>query len=226
MPVYMLSDEIRFPYVQHAEPEGLLAIGGDLSPERLLAAYSLGIFPWYSDGEPIMWWSPDPRLVLFPDRFRVSHSLRQKINRNIFEVRFDTVFSEIVEHCAKAFRQDQNGTWITREMKDAYQTLHELGYAHSVEVFYQGELAGGLYGVSLGNAFFGESMFHLFTDASKVAMYHLVAKVKSFGFLMIDSQVETDHLLSLGAELIPRTRYMELLDNALLAPTRQGSWGL
>ena len=226
MPVYMLSDEILFPYVQHAEPEGLLAIGGDLSPERLLAAYSLGIFPWYSDGDPIMWWSPDPRLVLFPDRFKVSHSLRQKINRNVFEVRFDTAFYEIVDQCSKAFRPDQEGTWITREMKDAYQKLHELGYAHSVEVYYQGELAGGLYGVSLGKAFFGESMFHLFTDASKVALYHLVAKVKSFGFLMIDSQVETEHLISLGGELIPRARYMELLNHALLAPTRQGSWKL
>jgi leucyl/phenylalanyl-tRNA---protein transferase len=224
MAVYMLGEDILFPNVQHSEPEGLLAIGGDLSPERLLAGYSLGIFPWYSEGDPIMWWSPDPRLVLFPGNFKVSHSLRQKIKRKVFEVRFDTNFFGIIDNCSKSYRDDQQGTWITEEMKEAYQRLYELGYAHSVEVYYQGELAGGLYGVSLGNAFFGESMFHLITDASKVALYHLVAKVKSYGFLMIDSQVETEHLVSLGAELIPRNQYLELLNQALLAPTRQGSW--
>ena len=226
MPVYLLPDEIIFPPVTEAEPDGLLAAGGDLSIERLLAAYSLGIFPWYSEGEPILWWSPDPRLVLFPEKFKVSHSLRQKVTRKVFDVTFDQEFMAVIAKCSALERKDQRGTWITEAMKEAYNQLFKAGYAHSVETWYQGELVGGLYGVSLGRAFFGESMFHEMDDASKVALFHLVERIKESGFTMIDAQVETPHLISLGAELIPREKYTELLESSLQTPTRRGNWGL
>jgi leucyl/phenylalanyl-tRNA---protein transferase len=224
MSVFLLTDQIIFPDVSLSEESGLLAIGGDLGICRLLSAYSLGIFPWYSEGDPIMWFSPDPRLVLFPGKFRISHSLRQKLQRKVFDVKFDHDFEKVIDQCSRIERRGQDGTWITGEMKEAYIELHKAGYAHSVETYYEGELAGGLYGVSLGGAFFGESMFHTATDASKVALYHLVEKSKEFRFIMIDSQVETDHMMSLGAELIPREHYMELLDQALKYPTRGGHW--
>lgn len=226
MPVFELGREILFPDPSMAERDGLLAVGGDLSPGRLLSAYSLGIFPWYSEGDPILWWSPDPRLVLIPGRFRVSHSLRQKLSKNQFRVTFDRNFREVIEQCSKVGRRDQAGTWITPEMTDAYVELHRMGYAHSVECFHENELAGGLYGVSLGNAFFGESMFYRVTDASKIALYHLVERMKKLKFLFIDAQVETRHLLNLGAELIPRMKYLELLEEALRYPTRRGNWGI
>jgi leucyl/phenylalanyl-tRNA--protein transferase len=224
MPVFQLPDEIVFPDPSLAEPEGLLAVGGDLSSERLLAAYANGIFPWYSENEPILWWSPDPRLVLFPDKFKVSHSLHQKIKKNVFSVRIDSNFEQVIDACAKTEREHEDGTWITDEMKAAYIELHRKGYAHSVESYFEGNLVGGLYGVSLGKTFFGESMFHTMTDASKVALYHLVEKAKEFEFLFIDSQVETEHLLSLGAELIPRDTYLNLLKEVIKAPTNIGKW--
>jgi leucyl/phenylalanyl-tRNA--protein transferase len=224
MSLFQLSDEILFPDPSLAEPEGLLAVGGDLSTERLLAAYANGIFPWYSDNEPILWWSPDPRLVLFPQKFKVSHSLHQKIKKNIFQVRMDSNFEQVIDACAKIERRHEDGTWITDEMKVAYINLHRKGFAHSVESYFKGNLVGGLYGVSLGRAFFGESMFHTMTDASKVALYHLVEKAKEFNFLFIDSQVETEHLLSLSAELIPRKTYLNLLSEAIKYPTNIGKW--
>jgi leucyl/phenylalanyl-tRNA---protein transferase len=224
MPLFQLPDEIFFPDPSLAEDDGLLAIGGDLSVERLLAAYSSGIFPWFSDYQPILWWSPDPRLILLPDKFRVSHSLRQKLSRNIFEVKFDTAFGDVIKMCSLVEERSQEGTWITNEMKEAYSALHRAGYAHSVEAYKNGDLVGGLYGVSLGRAFFGESMFHTETDASKVALYHLVEWMKEKQFQLIDSQVETNHLVSLGAELISRKKYLALLRKALKYPTITGKW--
>jgi leucyl/phenylalanyl-tRNA--protein transferase len=224
MPVYQLPDEIIFPDPAEAEPEGLLAVGGDLEPQRLLTAYANGIFPWYSEQEPILWWSPDPRLVMFPRKFKISHSLKQKVKKNIFTIKWDTAFEQVINACAETERRDEDGTWITEEMKKAYINLFRLGFAHSAECYSDDKLVGGLYGVSIGKAFFGESMFHTVTDASKVALYHLVEKAKEFGFLFIDSQVETEHLVSLGAELIPRKEYLKMLDHAVEFPTRRGKW--
>ena len=224
MPVFQLSDEIIFPNPSLAEPDGLLAVGGDLSPERLLTAYANGIFPWYSEHEPILWWSPDPRLVFFPQKFKVSHSLHQKIKKNVFSVRMDSNFEQVISACAETERRHEDGTWITEEMKVAYIELHHKGFAHSVESYFDGKLVGGLYGISLGKAFFGESMFHSMTDASKVALYYLVEKAKEFDFLFIDSQVETEHLMSLGAELIPRTIYLKLLKEAMKFQSKSENW--
>jgi len=206
------------------DPDGLLAVGGDLSSERLLTAYAKGIFPWYSENEPILWWSPDPRLVLFPQKLKVSHSLHQKIKKNIFSIRMDSNFKEVISACGDTERENEDGTWITDEMKEAYLELHRKGFAHSVESYFNGKLVGGLYGVSLGKAFFGESMFHTLTDASKAALYYLVEKAREFGFLFIDSQVETAHLMSLGAELIPRKEYLKLLKEAIQFPSNKGKW--
>jgi len=222
MPVFQLSDEILFPDPSLAEPDGLLAVGGDLGPERLLTAYANGIFPWYSEHEPILWWSPDPRLVLFPQKLIVSRSLQQKIKKNVFSVRMDSNFEQVISACAETERRHEDGTWITDEMKIAYIELHRKGFAHSVETYFNGKLVGGLYGVSLGKAFFGESMFHTMTDASKVALYHLVEKAKEFGFIFIDSQVETTHMVSMGAELISRKKYLKLLNEAMTH--RSSSW--
>lgn len=224
MPVFQLSDEILFPDPSFAEPEGLLAVGGDLSTKRLLTAYKKGIFPWFTENEPVLWWSPDPRFVLFPEKFRVSHSLRQKIKKNLFSVRMDTDFEMVISACAETERQHEAGTWITQEMKEAYIELHRKGYAHSIETYYNDQLVGGLYGVSIGKAFFGESMFHTMTDASKIALYYLVEKAKESGFLFIDSQVETEHLFTLGAELIPRTQYLKLLRKAIKFPSERDKW--
>jgi leucyl/phenylalanyl-tRNA--protein transferase len=224
MPVFQLSDDILFPDVSLSEEDGLLAIGGDLRPERLLAAYSSGIFPWYSEDQPILWWSPDPRLILYPEKFRISHSLRQKLEKNTFDIMFDTRFNRIVKLCSTVDDRGREGTWITAEMKDAYSGLHKAGYAHSVETYYKGKLVGGLYGVSLGRAFFGESMFHTMTDASKVALFYLVQRLKENKFLFIDSQVETNHLVSLGAELISRKAYLASLKKAMKYPTLKGKW--
>ncbi len=224
MPVFQLSDEIIFPDPSLAEPDGLLAVGGDLSPERILTAYKNGIFPWFSEHEPILWWSPDPRLVLFPQKFIISHSLKQKIKQNIFSVRMDSNFEQVIRACAETERRHEDGTWITDEMKAAYIELHRKGFAHSVECYFDGKLVGGLYGISLGKSFFGESMFHSMTDASKVALYYLVEKTKQFDYLFIDSQVETDHMISLGAELIPRENYLKLLKEAMMFLSKAGNW--
>jgi len=224
MPVYALSDEIIFPDPELANDIGLLAVGGDLSLKRLLLAYSQGIFPWYSEEDPIMWWSPNPRMVLFPEKLKLSKSLQQTIKNKEYEVKFDTNFKEVIENCSKSVRKDQKGTWITPEMKNAYLDLHESGFAHSVETYYNGKLAGGLYGISLGRAFFGESMFYRERDASKIALYHLVQKTKEWDFHFIDTQVETQHLKSLGAINMNRTKFLSLLKKSLNYSTIKGKW--
>jgi leucyl/phenylalanyl-tRNA--protein transferase len=207
------SDPAQFPDPGYAlqEPDGLLAVGGDLSPARLLNAYRQGIFPWYSDGQPILWWSPNPRAVLFPDRLKISHSLKKTLRRQRFRVTLDSAFTEVIAACSTP-RPEQEGTWITDEMQQAYGQLHRIGFAHSVEVWEDKALVGGLYGVSLGKVFFGESMFTQRSDASKVGFAHLVEQLKAWGFGLIDCQVHTSHLSSLGAEDIPRTEFLELLD--------------
>ena len=224
MPIFRLVDEPVFPPPDYADPSGLLAVGGDLSCERLLEAYRLGIFPWYSDDQPILWWSPDPRLVLRLDELKVSRSLRKTLKKGVFKVTFDRAFEEVIRGCASAPRQGQRGTWITKEMQEAYIELHGLGFAHSVETWWGEELAGGLYGVSLGKAFFGESMFHRRTDASKVALAILVEKLQAWNFHFIDAQMTTDHLLRLGAAEMPRRIFLKRLQSALRHPTKRGKW--
>ena len=226
MPIFRLVKEIIFPKPEFAEPDGLLAIGGDLKPERLLAAYVNGIFPWFSEGNPILWWSPDPRTVLMLSDFKVSKSLKQSIKKNSYEIKFDTNFSEVIKQCAIVERKHEDGTWITKKMIKAYTELHKLGFAHSVETYFEGKLVGGLYGISLGKAFFGESMFHLKTDASKAAIYCLVEKLKQWDFNFIDAQVRTEHLISLGAKEISREIYLELLENSMKVETKIGNWNL
>ena len=224
MPVYRLTDEIVFPPPDHAAADGLLAVGGDLSSERLLLAYKLGIFPWYSEGLPILWWSPDPRLILEPAEFRISRRLRQTLKKGRFRVTFDESFSSVIQACAKVRRRGQDGTWITRDMERAYIRLHELGYAHSTESWLGGRLVGGIYGVSLGRCFFGESMFHYETDASKVALATLVQYLKGWGFHLIDAQVTTRHMLGLGAREVPRKEFLKRLRAAVSFPTLRGKW--
>ncbi|MCD4772115.1 MAG: leucyl/phenylalanyl-tRNA--protein transferase [Bacteroidales bacterium] len=224
MPVYLLNEEISFPDPNNSNKEGIVAVGGDLSVERLILAYSMGIFPWYSDESPIIWWSPNPRTVLFPYELKLSKNLRSKINKNIFKVKFDTNFAAVIENCANISRNSQNGTWITQEMKEAYINLHQHGYCHSVETYFEDKLVGGLYGVSFGKAFFGESMFYLKTDASKVALYYLVEKLKNWNFDFIDVQQETNHLKSLGAEIIDRKMFLSLLKISNQSPTKKGKW--
>ena len=198
-----------FPPVDQAlaEPDGLLAAGADLTTGRLVDAYRHGIFPWFNDGDPILWWSPDPRIVLAPGAFHVSHSLKKKLTQRRFTVTADTVFAAVLDECA-ALRPYEGGTWLTPPMKDAYLTLHEHGLAHSIEVWMDGALAGGVYGVGLGRMFFGESMFSRRTDASKIALACLAAQVDRWGFPWIDCQLETDHLVSLGATRMPRRRFV------------------
>jgi len=224
MPVYLLSDALEFPHPRLASPEGLLAVGGDLSPERLLAAYRHGIFPWFSEGEPILWWSPDPRLVLFPHEFKLSKSLKKTINRSLFHITIDHAFRQVITECAETRVEQQEPTWIVGDMIDAYCRMHESGLAHSVEAWRNGILAGGLYGVSLGKCFFGESMFARVSNASKVAFAALVDILKSRAFLMIDCQVTTRHLISMGAREIPRDRFLTLLRASLKESPREGKW--
>ena len=224
MPIFRLVDDLVFPPPDYADPSGLIAIGGDLSSERLLEAYRVGIFPWYSDDQPILWWSPDPRLVLELDQFKIARSLRKTLNKGIFKVTFDRVFDEVIAACATVDRDGQQGTWITQEMQDAYIKLHGLGFAHSVETWFDNQLVGGLYGVSLGKAFFGESMFHLKSDASKVALATLVERLKAWGFRFIDAQMTTEHLVSLGAQELSRRIFLKQLQSAMRHPTKRGKW--
>jgi leucyl/phenylalanyl-tRNA---protein transferase len=224
MPIFRLVDEPIFPPPDYADASGLLAVGGDLSSERLLEAYRLGIFPWYSDDQPILWWSPDPRLVLRLDEFKVSRSLRKTLKKDVFKVTLDRAFEEVIRGCASAPREGQRGTWITKEMQQAYIELHGLGFAHSIETWWGEELAGGLYGVSLGKAFFGESMFHRRTDASKVALAVLVETLQRWGFHFIDAQMTTEHLLRFGAAEMPRRVFLKRLQSALRHPTKRGKW--
>lgn len=214
-----------FPPVETAlgEPNGLLAAGADLSPQRLLDAYSRGIFPWFNAGEPILWWSPNPRMVLFPAEFKPSRSLRKRLRRGDYAVKIDTAFREVMLACA-APRPKQQGTWITPQMVDAYVRLNALGHAHSVETWIEGELVGGLYGVTIGRVFFGESMFTRVTDASKIAFAHLVAKLRDWGYALIDCQISTRHLASLGAREIPRSAFTALLAQLTVQPAHPSSW--
>ena len=220
-----LGVDTPFPPVASAlkEPNGLLAVGGDLSSHRLLDAYRHGIFPWYSDGDPILWWSPNPRMVLAPDELRITRSLAKTLRNRSYEVRFDTAFDDVLRGCA-APRSGQPGTWITAEMRAAYRRLHELGYAHSAETWVDGNLAGGLYGVAIGYAFFGESMFSRNRDASKIAFVHLVRRLAAEGYRLIDCQMHTAHLASLGAREIPRVEFARRLEDLVDYPQPPGRW--
>ena len=221
----LLGPHDPFPPISKAlrSPNGLLCAGADLSPARLLDAYSRGIFPWFSEGEPILWWSPHPRMVLFPDELKVSRSLRKAVAKGIFETRFDTAFAEVMRACAEP-RDGQAGTWIVPEMVAAYTRLHELGFAHSVESWRDGRLAGGLYGILLGRVFFGESMFSRETDASKVALVKLVARLEAPGVGLVDCQQATRHLASLGAREIPRREFAQRLAESIQYPPTGSRW--
>ncbi len=214
----------KFPHPESSDKEGLIAIGGSLDTWILYSAYVQGIFPWYSDDSPILWWSPDPRLILFFKDFHPGKNLLRKIKKNIFQVKCDTNFYNVIKACANVKRKNQTGTWITEDMINAYTRFHEEGYAHSFEVFYEGNLVGGLYGVSIGKAFFGESMFHYVTDASKVALYYLVEFLKKMNFLFIDAQQPTDHLKKLGAKEISRKEFLKLLNEAIKYDTINIKW--
>lgn len=205
------------------EPNGLLAAGGDLSVKRLVAAYRQGIFPWYSEGQPVLWWSPDPRMVLYPREITVSRSLRKRLRKRDFELRVDTCFVRVIHACAEP-RAGQGGTWITDDMLEAYASLHAAGMAHSVETWIDGELTGGLYGVALGGVFFGESMFSRATDASKIALVHLARQLERWNFGIVDCQMATTHLASLGAREIPRKDFVRALSELVNYPTRTGKW--
>ena len=224
MPVFSLSQDLLFPPVIYAEPDGLLAVGGDLSLDRLLLAYNSGIFPWYSPPSPILWWSPDPRFIVFPEHVYVSKSMKQVFRKGIFQIRFDTAFSQVIQQCKTVARKGQEGTWITPEMQEAYIHLHKMGYAHSVEAWKNGSLVGGLYGVAIGRCFFGESMFALESNASKTAFIALSRALEEREYKLIDCQVHTDHLESLGAEFISRETFLDFLDDNKNLPTDQGSW--
>lgn len=220
-----LRGNTPFPPVSKAlvSPNGLLCAGGDLSPDRVLNAYSHGIFPWFSVGDPILWWSPDPRMVLFPDELKVSRSLRKAVTRGIYQTRFDSSFRQVMEACSEP-RDGQAGTWIVPEMIAAYTRLHELGFAHSVESWHGKDLVGGLYGIQLGEVFFGESMFSRATDASKVALVKLVERLRSQGCRLIDCQQATSHLASLGAREIPRAQFATLVQESIQYPPTGERW--
>lgn len=210
MPLFSLDKHLIFPPVELAEPDGLLAIGGDLSTERLLIAYRSGIFPWY-EGDHILWWSPDPRFVLYPDELITSKSMRSIIKKNVFTFTTDQAYPDVISNCKKISRKNQDGTWITDEVKSAYIDLHEKGYAQSAEAWQEGRLVGGLYGVKLGKVFYGESMFSTVSNASKYAFIMFVEKLKKEGVMIIDCQVYTEHLETLGARMIPRKDFMKIL---------------
>ena len=226
MTVHRLGSELVFPSPQEAEPDGLLAVGGDLSPERLLLAYSLGIFPWYEDGLPILWHSPDPRMALRPTELHLPRSLQRSLRGALFRLSLDTAFERVVHRCAEVPRPGQRGSWITADMIDAYMRLHELGFAHSAEAWRGDTLAGGLYGVSLGSCFFGESMFAEADDASKVAFATLVHQLERWDFTLVDCQVHTEHLERFGATEWPRARFLAELSEGIRAETRRGRWQL
>lgn len=224
MAIFKLSDKLVFPSPELSEDNGLLAVGGDLSEKRLLLAYSKGIFPWFSAGQPILWWSPDPRLVLFPDELKVSRSLKQAMKKNVFKITTDTVFDSVIRQCAQVCRRDGGGTWITAEMIKAYMRLYHSGYAHSVESWFDGELVGGLYGVAIGKVFFGESMFAVKDNASKAAFVTLIRQLKRWCFKMIDCQVTTSHLKNFGAREISRKEFIVLLNGDSEEPLGPGPW--
>ena len=222
MPVFLLTQDLVFPDPMHADEQGLLAVGGDLSMDRLLLAYESGIFPWYNDDQPLLWWSPDPRCVLQPSEVKVSKSMRNVLNRADFEVTADQAFPEVIRACMDTRKRE--GTWLNEDMVSAYINLHRLGIAHSIEVWRGDVLVGGLYGLSLGNLFFGESMFSKANNMSKVAFICLARGLERWGIPLIDCQVENDHLISLGAQAMPRAEFLEHLRRGMEAPTRRGSW--
>lgn len=224
MPVYALDEHLVFPPQTEATDQGLLAVGGDLSPERIVLAYSSGIFPWYSDGQPILWWCPSPRLVLLPQRLHVSRSLRKTMRKQPYRITLDRAFDRVIAACAEVARPGQFGTWITNEMQRAYIRLHELGITHSVEAWEGETLVGGLYGVSLGGVFFGESMFAHRPDASKIAFVRLVEQLSAWGYTLVDCQVSTEHLLRFGAHDIELPEFLSRLDAGLDRPHRKGPW--
>lgn len=222
---YWLSDEeLYFPSHDYADKEGVLALGGDLSPQRLVLAYRHGIFPWYSEDDPIIWWSPDPRFVLYPKNLKVSKSMKQVLRRGTFKITLDTDFAGVLRNCQQIKREGQPGTWITEEMFDSYLNLHHLGIAHSVEVWQEGELVGGLYGVSMGKCFYGESMFTKVSNASKAGFITLVQYLETLGYDLIDCQTETAHLKSLGGEFLSRAAFLEYLDENNQKETWVGKW--
>lgn len=212
-----LDEQLCFPDTSSAldDPNGLLAVGGDLSPARLVAAYSRGIFPWYSAGQPILWWSPSPRMVLQPQNLHVGRSNRKLLANHPFTIKIDTAFAQVIAHCAEVLRCEQDGTWITQEIQHAYVRMHQLGYAHSIESWLDGELVGGLYGIAIGKAFFGESMFSLVSGASKVAFLSIAQQLQEWNYELIDCQIYTDYLASFGAEEVPREQFEALLNSAL-----------
>ena len=224
--IHWLESATSFPPLELAltEPNGLLCAGGDLSPQRILSAYSRGIFPWYAKGEPILWWSPDPRMVLHPSEFKISRSLRKTLRHGAYEVRLDSDFPAVIRACAKSRRRGQHGTWITAEMRSAYCTLHELGFAHSVETWVENTLVGGLYGIAIGKMFYGESMFSHATDASKIALAHLARFLDRNGFGLIDCQMNTPHLASLGAREVPRQEFIARLQALTAIPPLHSRW--
>lgn len=228
MPVFWLyTDDYSFPDPSLSNPDGLLALGGDLAPERLLEAYKLGIFPWYNSDDPILWWSPDPRLVLFPQELRISKSMRPYFNQPKFQISFDQSFSAVMRGCQEMERAHQAGTWINEDIIEAYTELHHMGHAHSVEVWQDGQLVGGLYGISLGKFFFGESMFARASNASKFGFISLVRWLQAQDFQLIDCQQETAHLMSLGARAISRSEFMaKLQENLAHHPLQPGRWSL
>ncbi len=225
MPIFQLSDDLLFPPIHLAEDDGLLAIGGDLSPSRLLLAYRQGIFPWFSEGDPILWWAPHPRFVLYPASLKVSKSMRQVLRRDTFRISYDEAFHEVIQACSRIPRAGQDGTWITDEMLAAYCELHRLGHAHSVEVWQGAQLVGGLYGISIGRCFFGESMFTHVSNASKAGFITLVRKLESLQFGLIDCQMHSQHLESLGAQHISRELFQSTLSKNLQSDSIIGNWG-
>jgi leucyl/phenylalanyl-tRNA--protein transferase len=222
--IYLIGKDDPFPPIEEAleEPNGLLAVGGDLSPQRLLYAYRLGIFPWFNPGDPILWWSPNPRMVLHLEDLKISRSLKKSLARADIEIRFDTAFRQVMENCALP-RKNQDGTWISSAMIDAYCNLHAMGYAHSVEVYQHGTLCAGLYGIAMGKIFFGESMFTHIRDGSKVALVHLVSHLQEKGYLLIDCQVVSEHLSRLGAKTMDRKDFNRLLQTAI-GSLEPGAW--
>lgn len=222
--MYWLNKDLVFPDPKYAPKEGLLAAGGDLSPQRLLLAYQYGIFPWYNEGEPILWWSPDPRFVLYPSAIKISKSMRRILKKGAFELRFDTAFEEVLINCANIKREGQEGTWLIPEMQEAYKKLHQYGFAHSVETWQDGALVGGLYGVCLGRCFFGESMFAKTSNASKVALIGLAQQLDERGFELIDCQAETKHLATMGATFIKRETFLDILEENRTYPTQRENW--
>lgn len=225
MPIFWLDEDLHFPHPELANEDGIIAIGGDLSTPRLLLAYELGIFPWFNPGDPIIWWSPDPRCVLFPDELKVSKSMRPIFNQKKFHITFDQAFVEVVKNCKLTERKGQDGgTWITDDMFIAYCRLHDEGVAHSVEVWQEGKLVGGLYGLAIGKIFFGESMFSKVSNSSKVGFITLVRFLVEKGFHLIDCQQETAHLKSLGARSIPRKDFLTILEKNQTEPYEFGAW--